>query len=877
MQPDGGIMKRGCHTSAIREHAVEIPRRARSRISFALTVARRIASIVLSIHRPKEACDPTQSNSRARDRLDGRRRRAAGLADEVNAMAIRRMHSVFLLVLGLAFVVPVVSARGEEGPALDVWRPAGADPEKYVMGIDSTVTRTGKGAGFIRSKEGTTAGWSTWMQSFEAKPYLGKALRFSAYVKTEGVDQQAVLWMRVDGESGTLAFDNMRDRPIRGTTAWTEHAIVLDVSPDSKAIALGVMLYGAGAVWIDDCALTDAPLEPPLPISGRILGKVEDEAGRPLEGALVAVVAPGLPDPVAIVHSGGDGRFHLVGIPAGRYGMTATLPGREAAYVDSVSVDGGGTTEAVDMTLRPGGVTFRGDVLGPDRTPLSGVLVEALRFSNMQGDVFCCRADENGRYTITLPAGYQYILTVQSDDVELRQHVNAERDQIVDLAATSIAEDPAPGAVIAWLREAAIPLQSVEAEHGFADMEPLRRMVGDAHLVCLGEATHGTREFFQLKHRMLELLATRMGFSVFGIEATFPESFDVNRYVLTGEGDPAQALANLHFWTWNTEEVLGMIRWMREYNQNASNPRKLKFYGFDMQFPGDAAKVAMEYLLRVDPTSADSVLADLQRFRTDPGQLARLPAEERAAIQATLQRVLAIFDGKKEEYVRNSSAEEWGIARQHARVVQQYGESTGSSAASSPGLRDRFMAENVQWILQHEGPGTRMVVWAHNGHISTGEDQLGGSRPMGSWLRGALGPDMVTFGFAFDQGSFRAVDGGSKQNVVQPFSVGPALEGSLDQTLARLNMPIAVVDLRGVPDSGIVSDWFARPHRMKSIGAVYSLASGRDYYAKVRVTGDFDALFFVEETSAALPVSGPNRNKKYRAYPENLDFESAGR
>lgn len=104
---------------------------------------------------------------------------------------------------------------------------------------------------------------------------------------------------------------------------------------------------------------------------------------------------------------------------------------------------------------------------------------------------------------------------------------------------------PAPEAVIDWLRANAIPLNTVEAEHGFSDMQPLKAVVGNARIVALGEATHGTREFFQLKHRMLEFLVTEMGFNIFAMEANMPEAQAINQFVLEGRGDPAAALAGL--------------------------------------------------------------------------------------------------------------------------------------------------------------------------------------------------------------------------------------------------------------------------------------------------------------------------------------------
>lgn len=156
-----------------------------------------------------------------------------------------------------------------------------------------------------------------------------------------------------------------------------------------------------------------------------------------------------------------------------------------------------------------------------------------------------------------------------------------------------------------WIRANAVPLKTVEARNGFEDMEPLRKIIGNARIVSLGEATHGSREFFQLKHRMLEFLATRMGFTIFSIEANMPEAYRLNNYVLSGTGDPAALLRGMYFWTWNTEEVLDMIRWMREFN--ASGKGRVQFTGFDMQTPSVAAENVRAYVQRTDPAYEPTV------------------------------------------------------------------------------------------------------------------------------------------------------------------------------------------------------------------------------------------------------------------------------
>lgn len=145
-----------------------------------------------------------------------------------------------------------------------------------------------------------------------------------------------------------------------------------------------------------------------------------------------------------------------------------------------------------------------------------------------------------------------------------------------------------------WLRKSAVPLKTAEAGNGFDDLEPFRSMVGDARIVSLGEGTHGTREFFQMKHRLTEFLATEMGFTIFSIEANMPEAYRLNDYVLHGRGDPRELISGMYFWTWDTKEVLEMVKWMREFNKAGKG--RVEFTGFDMQTPDVAMGIVLDFL-----------------------------------------------------------------------------------------------------------------------------------------------------------------------------------------------------------------------------------------------------------------------------------------
>ena len=158
------------------------------------------------------------------------------------------------------------------------------------------------------------------------------------------------------------------------------------------------------------------------------------------------------------------------------------------------------------------------------------------------------------------------------------------------LAACDDPVDPdAQGPDLTWLEQNAVPLATTEPGGPYTDLAPLKEMVGTARIVGLGEQTHGTREFFRFKHRALEYLVKEMGFNTFAIEAPWAEANRVNHYVHTGQGDPEGLLSHLRYWTWNTAEVLELIKWMRQHNQNPGGAPRVSFLAFDVQ----NARVAM--------------------------------------------------------------------------------------------------------------------------------------------------------------------------------------------------------------------------------------------------------------------------------------------
>lgn len=591
------------------------------------------------------------------------------------------------------------------------------------------------------------------------------------------------------------------------------------------------------------------------PARPAIEGRVRDASGAPVRGAVVVAVpadAAGLMAArlAAAATSDGDGRFRLEPTP-GAYMVTATAAGHLAA---AAGPTGPGAGTPVEVALGTGGITVSGSVRSHDGTPRGHIQVLAIPTAGT-GRSYVTWSAPDGAYQLTLAAG-EYFIAADLEDTGFEPRLERkflDVDEALDLTVArpeSSPGDPAP--VLAWLAREAKPLNTSVPLHGIADLEPLAQMVGDARIVGLGDATHGTREFYQLKHRMLELLVTR-GFTTVALEADWAKARAIDDYVLGGRGDPRALLAGLSVWIWQTEEIVDLLTWMRRYNSDPRHARKLHIAGFDVKTTEGAARLVERYLARVAPDDAARA-APLLGALQGPAGAAAAPRPD--GQEPALEALRAELQDRRADYVARSSAADWDVA-EHAVVVLLQRARELRAGDHGPRVRDRHMAENVRWLVEHGEPGGKLVVWAHDGHVSF---SWSWQYSMGMRLREIYGRDYLVIGFHFNQGSFQAIDrvatGGAASNLLAEFHVGPARDGYLEAVLGRA-APRFLVDLRTAP--GDAADWLSHVARVRQADAGFVGENALDF--PVAPARAYDLLCFIDTTTRAVPT--PQARARY--------------
>jgi erythromycin esterase-like protein/adenine/guanine phosphoribosyltransferase-like PRPP-binding protein len=447
-------------------------------------------------------------------------------------------------------------------------------------------------------------------------------------------------------------------------------------------------------------------------------------------------------------------------------------------------------------------------------------------------------------------------------------------EEVRDLLAQR--QSPEAGSAAPGASEAALTQAIREAGHRLTgterDYDPLMELIGDARLVLLGEASHGTHEFYRERARITKRLIEEKGVTAVAVEADWPDAYRVNRYVrgVGDDVDAVEALANFRrfpTWMWRNRDVVEFVEWLRARNDALpAGAAKTGFYGLDLYSLRASMKAVLQYLEKTDPEAARRArfrYACLDRVAEDTRIYGLLVGSGHArSCEGEVVSQLVELQRRVAEQARRDgrmAEDELFYAEQNARLVKNaeaYYRSMFFEQESSWNLRDRHMAEMLEALVGHlgrQGGRAKVAVWAHNSHLGDAratEMSRRGELNLGQLVREKHGGDAVLVGFTTHHGTVTAAsdwDGPAERKRVRP-----ALAGSYEALFHAAWPDRFLLTLR----DGTAATQGLRPALLeRAIGVIYRPETERaSHYFQARLPEQFDTVLHFDETRAVEPL-----------------------
>jgi erythromycin esterase len=409
------------------------------------------------------------------------------------------------------------------------------------------------------------------------------------------------------------------------------------------------------------------------------------------------------------------------------------------------------------------------------------------------------------------------------------------------------------------------------------DLDFLIEDIGDRAVVMLGEASHGTHEFYTWRTAISKRLIEEKGFNFIAVEGDWPDCYKINRFV-KGYKDAGDAIENVlkNFdrwptWMWGNWEVAALAEWLREHNKNLSPDKKTGFYGLDVYSLWDSMKAMMHYLETEDPQAAKSVkkaIRCFEPFNENEQQYARFTLNDsdcRDEVLALLKEVrmkAQFLDGDREAGFNTEQNALIAVnAEKYYRTMMDFDNESWN-------VRDRHMMETLERLMEFHGEKAKGIVWEHNTHIGDAratDMSRAGMVNIGQLAREEYGPENVYLaGFATYSGT--VIAGEEWGANMQEMEVPPAKKGSIESILNEQNKDGYI--LFNSQNEEVYNK--ATPHR--AIGVVYDPAMEKyGNYVPSVLSQRYDALIFINKTKALHPLQlHPDKNKIAETFPSDF-------
>ena len=412
------------------------------------------------------------------------------------------------------------------------------------------------------------------------------------------------------------------------------------------------------------------------------------------------------------------------------------------------------------------------------------------------------------------------------------------------------------------VHEAAIPLTGAPTDH-----DALLALVGDSPMVLLGEASHGTLEFYHERAEITRRLIVEKQFAAVVVEADWPDAYRVNRFVRceTDDDDPLGGFRRFPTWMWRNPVVRDFVLWLRAHNERRAPDARAGFYGMDLYSLFGSVQAVLGYLEQVDPDAARIARRRYSCFEHFAEDSQRYGYAAVAGIidsceDAVIQQLVELRRREAELSAGSArSSDEFFHAEQNARLVlnaERYYRSMYRGRESAWNLRDRHMTETIEALVAHlreRGIPPKVVVWAHNSHLGDARaTQMGreGELNVGQLVRERWGERAVLVGFTTHRGTVTAAHDWDEPS--QRMDVRPSLEESYEFVLHDTGLPRFLLPLR---EAGDARRALATPRLERAIGVIYRPRTERaSHYFEASLPAQFDAVVHLDTTTALEPL-----------------------
>ena len=404
---------------------------------------------------------------------------------------------------------------------------------------------------------------------------------------------------------------------------------------------------------------------------------------------------------------------------------------------------------------------------------------------------------------------------------------------------------------------------------------------GDTRVVLLGEASHGTSEFYRARAAISKRLIERHGFNIVAVEADWPDAATIDRFVRhrpKREGE-TRAFERFPTWMWRNAEVDSFIRWLREHNRQRPYERMAGFFGLDLYNLQASMRAVIDFLDKEDPEAAKIArrrYGCLEPWADYPAAYGRMAMSEGYALcrEPVMEMMRDLM--KRNFDCLSAECDEWLDAAANARLVKNaeaYYRVMYEGAAESWNLRDTHMFETLCQLLKAKGPRSKAVVWAHNSHIgNAAHTDMGKSRGelnIGQLCKERFGDDARLIGFGTHTGTVAAADDWDEPMRIK--TVRPSLEGSHERMSHDSGLRRFLLDLRPEEIGRELRNALQEERLERFIGVIYRPETERwSHYSDCFLHRQFDAWVWFDETEAVTPLPGEMRPGEEETYPFGL-------